>query len=105
MVDHKELLYYDIIDGAILDMDIWTAYVALVKACVLSGSIDDVLKQGVSLKVDWHSPTSDYMFKKDRVKYITDRSGIALFIASHRGNLQLLKDLIRNGYYSKLRFF
>lgn len=98
MVDHKELLYYDVIDGATLDMDVWTPYVALVKACVLgSNGIEDVLKQGVSLRVEWHAPTSDYMFKKDRFKYITDRSGIAAFIAAHRGNLQLLKGLVSYG--------
>lgn len=77
-------------------MDIWTIYVGLVKACVF-GNIDDVLKQGVSLKVEWNSPTSEYMFRKDRVKYISDRSGIALFIASHRGNIHLVKGLLNNG--------
>lgn len=77
-------------------MDVWTVYVGLVKACVF-GNIDDALKQGVSLKVEWNSPTSDYMFKKDRVKYITDRSGIALFIAAHRGNIELLKGLVSYG--------
>lgn len=68
----------------------------LVKACVL-GDINEVLKQGISKDIEWHSPSSDYMFKKEKLNYMIERSGIALFIAAHRGNLNLVKSLITNG--------
>jgi ankyrin repeat protein len=76
-------------------MDIWTIYKTLVQACV-TGLVSDLLKQGVSQGVEWHSPTADYMYKKDKRAYIEERSGIALFICAHRGNINLVKDLIQN---------
>lgn len=96
LIDTKEVQFYDVIDGAVIVMDIWTIYAGLVKASVF-GDIDDALKQGVSNSVEWNSPTSDYMFIKDKNKYIQERSGIALFISSHRGNTSLVKGLISHG--------
>jgi hypothetical protein len=37
------------------------------------------------------------MFKMDKVKYIKERSGIALFTAAHRGNVNLVRSLIAIG--------
>ncbi len=37
------------------------------------------------------------MFQRDRISYIKERAGMALFIASHRGNLDLVKTLIEHG--------
>ena len=85
-------------------MDIWTIYVGLVQAAVY-GSISDALKQGVSPNVDWSSPTADFMYTKDKAKYISERSGIALFIASHRGNFNLVKELIAHGKKRKKLLF
>lgn len=96
LIDSKDIQYYDVIDGGIVIMDIWTMYTGLVQICSF-GTIDEALKQGVSQKVEWNSPTSDYMFTRDRNKYIQERGGIALFIASHRGNTNLVKDLISHG--------
>ena len=84
-------------------LDVWTIYVGLVQASAF-GNLDEALKQGVSTKVEWHSPTSDYMYRMDKQKYIQERGGIALFIASHRGNLELVKGLLNHGK-SKLSVF
>lgn len=54
LIDPKELQYYDVIDGAILMMDIWSIYLGLIKAVVL-GDFKDVLKQGVSQTEEWSS--------------------------------------------------
>lgn len=81
------------IDGALMIMEIWTIYRNLVVAAV-RGNIEELLKEGVSAKVNWTSPTSDYMFKKDRKAYIQERSGIALFILAHRGNVPVIKNLL-----------
>ena len=96
MLDSKELQYYDVIDGAELMMDVWTIYVGLLQASVY-GSLEEALKQGVSNKVEWHSPTSDYMYRQDKSAYIAERGGIALFIAAHRGNVELVKGLVNYG--------
>jgi hypothetical protein len=77
-------------------MDIWTIYLELVKS-VIYGSFEQVLNQGVSKNVEWTSPAADYMFIKDKENYINERSGIAMFIASHRGNLNLAKNLLQHG--------
>lgn len=37
------------------------------------------------------------MFKKDKEKYISERSGIALFVACHRGNINMVRSLISTG--------
>ena len=97
MIDPKEIQYYDIIEGAVVLMDIWTIYKDLVKA-VAGGRFAELLQQGVSKNVEWTSPTSDYMFVRDRVNYIAERSGIALFMSAHRGNLELIKKLVDHGY-------
>ena len=96
LVDAKDIDYYDIIDGSLLIMDVWTIYVELVQACV-RGTIDHVLKQGVSTKIEWTSPTADYMLSRHKQRYLQDRGGIALFIAAHRGNLPLVKELLAHG--------
>ena len=54
LIDPKELQYYDVIDGAIIMMDIWSIYLGLIKAVVL-GDFKDLLKQGVSETVEWSS--------------------------------------------------
>lgn len=62
LIDPKELQYYDVIDGAILMMDIWSIYIGLIKSVVL-GDFKDVLKQGVSLTEEWSSGKSDLLIK------------------------------------------
>ena len=105
LIDPKELSYYDVIEGAVIIMDVWTIYSDLVKSVVL-GDVDLVLKQGVSKNIEWSSPAADYMFVKDKASYIDERSGIAMFIASHRGNMNLAKNLFANGKTSfKLSLF
>ena len=99
LIDNKDIQYYDIIDGACIIMDIWTIYVGLVQAAV-GGNIDDALKQGISHEVEWKSPTADHMYTKDKYKYVAERSGIALFIASHRGNAELVQNLLAHGNFS-----
>ena len=84
------------IEGAVVVMDVWTVYLDLVKT-VIAGDLDLVLKQGVCTSIEWHSPASDYMFVKDKQNYIKERSGIAIFIASHRGNLSMVKGLFAHG--------
>ncbi|CAF0933556.1 unnamed protein product [Brachionus calyciflorus] len=96
LIDSKDIQYYDIIEGGVVIMDIWTIYLGLVQICSY-GTIEDALKQGVSMSVEWKSPTSDYMFTRDKGKYVKERGGIALFIASHRGNLDLVKGLLSHG--------
>lgn len=96
LIDPKELTYYDVIDGAVIVMAIWNVYEDLVKS-VVTGDLDLVLKQGVSDSVEWSSPAADYMFVRDKHSYIKARSGIAMFIASHRGNLHLAKNLFAHG--------
>ncbi len=65
--------------------------------------MDELLKEGVSTKVPWNSPTVDFMYQRDKNVYIADRAGIALFIASHRGNLNLVKGLIQHGNFIYIR--
>ena len=84
------------IDGGVIMMDIWTIYLELVKS-VIYGNFDVVLKQGVSKQIEWSSPAADYMYAKDKSKYLNERSGIAMFIASHRGNLNMAKNLLSHG--------
>lgn len=54
LIDPKEIQYYDVIDGAILMMDIWSIYLGLIKSVIL-GDFKDVIKQGVSQTEEWSS--------------------------------------------------
>jgi hypothetical protein len=54
LIDPREIQYYDVIDGAILMMDIWSIYLNLIRAAAL-GDFKDVLKQGVSQSEEWSS--------------------------------------------------
>lgn len=96
LIENKELQYYDIIEGGTVNMDVFSIYNELIKASVF-GYLDDVLKQGVSMKIPWSSPTIDYMFQREKIKYINERAGISLFIACHRGNLKLVDGLLNYG--------
>lgn len=53
----------------------------------------------MSLKIPWNSPAADYMYHRERLSYIKERAGMALFIAAHRGNVDLVKALLDHSKY------
>jgi hypothetical protein len=96
LVDNKLISYYDIINKASLIMDTWVIYRNLIKAASF-GNFNDLLQEGVSNRVEWHSPTADEMFRMPRAEYIRERGGIALFVAAHRNHTNVVKELISHG--------
>jgi endoglucanase Acf2 len=93
LVNNRDILFYDMIEGAIVNMDVYVIYAGLVKA-IATGNIEETLKQGVSFKVPWNSPAAEYMYQREKLLYIKERAGMALFIAAHRGNVDLVKALL-----------
>ena len=46
MIESKDIYFYDIIEGATVNMDVFIIYAGLIKA-VANGNFEEALKQGI----------------------------------------------------------
>ena len=91
MLDDSDLRHNDVVAGATINLKLWRSWDNLV-AAVCRGTIDQVLKEGVALEKAWESlaPT----IYRNKVSIAKDRASVALFIAAHRGRINLIRSLI-----------
>lgn len=94
MLDDSDLRHNDVVAGATINLKLWRMWDTLV-AAVCRGSIDQVLNEGVVVEKGWES--LDPLSYRNKVALAKDRASVALFIAAHRGRINLIKSLIDNG--------
>ncbi|CAH1780417.1 unnamed protein product [Owenia fusiformis] len=94
--DHTEVRQNDIVPGATINMKVWHMWTTLVDA-VAQNDIDWLFKLGVIKDSDYETPNYNYMNKKHKGPYIETRAAVALFVAAHRGNVQMCRKLIEAG--------
>jgi len=96
MEDHSTLRHHDVVDGAQLTLCMWNAYSALVKASA-AGLVNEVLKLGVDAKSNFQNANVKQMNPTARVKWFRERASVALYIAAHRGHVNLIQKLLSTG--------
>ncbi|XP_070575120.1 ankyrin repeat domain-containing protein 35-like [Ptychodera flava] len=96
MTDDTDIKYHDIVPGATLLLDIWNMWKSLVEA-VAEGDPEKVFALGVTQNTTYSTPNSARMNPRQRAAWIDERAFIALCIASHRGNTNLVTKLIDAG--------
>ncbi|XP_074646622.1 uncharacterized protein LOC141902690 isoform X2 [Tubulanus polymorphus] len=96
LLDHMDLKQNDIVPGAILHLEVWSMWRNLVEAVAI-GDSDWLFKLGVTKDTDYKTPTLDYMSQRSRDAWLAERAFIALFMASHRGNMKMVSKLVIAG--------
>lgn len=94
MLDDSDLRHNDVVPGATINLKLWRMWDTLVPA-VCKGSIDQVLNEGVVVEKGWES--LDPLTYRNKVALAKDRASVALFIAAHRGRINLIRSLIDYG--------
>lgn len=94
MLDDSDLRHNDVVAGATINLKLWRMWDTLV-AAVCRGSTDQVLHEGVVVGKEWES--LDPLTYRNKVALAKDRASVALFIAAHRGRINLIRSLIENG--------
>ena len=93
MLDDSDLRHNDVVAGATINLKLWRSWDKLV-AAVCRGSIDQVLQEGVVLEKTWES--LDPASYRNKVSLAKEKASVALFIAAHRGRINLIRSLIDN---------
>lgn len=96
MEDNSTLQHHDIVSGAMITLTIWRAWTQLIQACV-KGDIVQVMKLGVTVDSNYQDPNSNFMTPEKRKQYFLERQSIALFVAAHRGHIDIVKALLTSG--------
>lgn len=91
MLDDSDLRHNDVVAGATINLKLWRMWDKLV-AAVCRGSIDQVLQEGVVIEKAWES--LDPIIYRNKVAVAKERASVALFIAAHRGRINLIRSLL-----------
>ena len=91
MMDTSDLKHNDIVAGATIDLKLWKMWENVVSV-IVKGSLQEVLALGLTLDKSWEK--LDKAFYKHKVETAKEKLQVALFLAAHRNNTELLKALL-----------
>jgi hypothetical protein len=94
MVDTSDLKHNDIVAGATIDLKLWKTWENAVSV-IAKGSLKEILALGLTLDKSWEK--LDKAFYKHKVETAKEKLQVALFLAAHRNNTELLKALLDLG--------
>lgn len=94
MVDASDLKHNDIVSGATIDLKLWKMWENVVSV-IVRGSLRDILALGLTLDKSWEK--LDKAFYKHKVETAKEKLQVALLLAAHRNNTELLKALLDLG--------
>lgn len=55
------------------------------------------MKLGVTINSSYQDPNSNFMTPEKRKQYFRERQAIALFVAAHRGHVDIVNALLKSG--------
>lgn len=96
MEDTSTLQHHDIVSGAQITMTVWRAWKHLIQACV-KGEIEQVMELGVTADSSYRDPNSSFMTPNKRKEWFLERQWVSIFVAAHRGHVDIVKRLISAG--------
>ena len=94
MVDTSDLKHNDVVAGATIDLKLWKMWENTVSV-IVKGNLKDILALGLTLDKAWEK--LDKAFYKHKVETAKEKLQVALFLAAHRNNTELLKALLDLG--------
>ncbi|GCB66142.1 uncharacterized protein [Scyliorhinus torazame] len=98
MSDNVTLRYNGIIANPTIRMKTWfqDGWKELLNAAA-HGDIVELMSLGVTMDTEYSTPNSRYMNIKQKKAWIAERAFVALFIAAHRGHINMVNFLLMNG--------
>ncbi|XP_032897149.1 ankyrin repeat domain-containing protein 60 [Amblyraja radiata] len=98
MPDNVTLKFNGIISGGIIRLKTWSqdGLDKLFEAAAL-GYMDELLALGVTKDSDYTTPNSKRMDAKAKAVWNSERNFVALLIAAHRGHVDIVRYLLKNG--------
>ncbi|XP_038658281.1 ankyrin repeat domain-containing protein 60-like [Scyliorhinus canicula] len=98
MPDNVTLRYNGIIANPTIRMKTWfqDGWQDLLNAAA-HGDITELMSLGVTMDSEYSTANSRYMNIKQKKAWIAERAFVALFIAAHRGHIDMLNFLLMNG--------
>ncbi|XP_067856789.1 ankyrin repeat domain-containing protein 60-like [Heptranchias perlo] len=98
MPDNVTLQFNGIIKDAIITMKTWfqDGWMKLLRAAA-HGDNEELASLGVRKDSNYSTPNSRRMSHDQRAAWIAERASTALFIAAHRGHINTVKFLLKNG--------
>ena len=94
MVDTSDLKHNDIVAGATIDLKLWKMWENTVSV-IVKGGLKEIIALGLTLDKSWEK--LDKAFYKHKVETAKEKLQVALFLAAHRNNTELLKALLDLG--------
>ncbi|PAA74030.1 hypothetical protein BOX15_Mlig027713g2 [Macrostomum lignano] len=94
--DEQTIKKIEIVPKATINMQVWHTWRDLVEACC-SRDIEWLFSLGVTKDSKFQTPTSEYMLPKQRLEWLRQRAGVALFIACHRSHYEMASQLLSSG--------
>ncbi|XP_028391887.1 ankyrin repeat domain-containing protein 60-like [Dendronephthya gigantea] len=94
MVDMSDLKHNDIVSGATIDLKLWKMWENVVSV-IVRGRLPEILALGLTLDKSWEK--LDKAFYKHKVETAKEKLQVALLLAAHRNNTELLKALLDLG--------
>ena len=94
LVDTSDLKHNDIVSGATIDLKLWKMWENVVSV-IVKGHLKEILALGLSPDSSWKQ--LDKAFYKHKVETAKEKLQVALFLAAHRNNTELLKALLDLG--------
>uniref|UniRef100_A0A8D0MH28 Ankyrin repeat domain 60 n=1 Tax=Sus scrofa TaxID=9823 RepID=A0A8D0MH28_PIG len=98
LMDEATLKFYDVVPGGIISLRIWhyDGWTELVLAAV-EGDSSKLSFLGVTEDSFYHTANSQHFQDTQWRKWVAQRAFVALYIASHRGNLEAVQYLLEHG--------
>ncbi|XP_053571975.1 ankyrin repeat domain-containing protein 60 [Bombina bombina] len=98
MPDNSSFKYNGIIPGGCVILHIWSqdGWSDLIKAAA-QGNLIQLKCLGVTADSKCNTPNSSLMTVAQKREWIAARANVALYISAHRGHLEMIRFLLRNG--------
>ncbi|KAM9296182.1 ankyrin repeat domain-containing protein 60 [Gastrophryne carolinensis] len=98
MPDSSTLKYNGVIPGGSVRLRIWShdGWSDLVKAAA-EGDLAKLKGLGVTADSSYNTENSLRFSSAQRNEWVASRAGVALYVAAHRGHLDVIRFLLRNG--------
>jgi len=94
--DNSCLNDHHIVNNGQLQLKVWNEWVDLISAAS-KGDIHKVMQLGVTEESDFNTANSRRMATEARSKWLKQRGFVAMLVASHHGNKNLIKKLLEAG--------
>ncbi|CAF2099737.1 unnamed protein product [Rotaria magnacalcarata] len=92
LLDSQKLKYYDPVPNCTFELDVWYVYEPIIQAVVANNEAK-LFGLGVLPDIPFSSAIADRLSPSDKKAYMIERGSVAMFTASHREKLNIVRRL------------